>query len=70
MKCYYTIVLGQTKHLQNCLDVLQAVGTEPAQPQWPQDFKYHATLQNATKQDILEQREQKSDFSAHQKRAP
>ena len=43
---------------------------ELVQPQWPQDFKYYATLQNATKQDKREQKEAKGDKSAHQKRTP
>ncbi|HNT79603.1 MAG TPA: recombinase family protein [Bacteroidia bacterium] len=34
-------------------------GIEPARPQWPQDFKYYATLQNATKRDIWEQKKAK-----------
>ena len=37
--------------------IVPGAGIEPAQPQWPQDFKYYATLQNATKRDILEQKE-------------
>ena len=45
-------------------------GIEPARPQWPQDFKYYATLQNATKRDKREQKEAKGDKSAHQKRTP
>ena len=53
----YSILISTlyTVHCTQYTVKVLGAGIEPAQPQWSQDFKYYAMLQNATKRDKREQ---------------